>query len=57
MDSVKDGILKVESKSQSFTFEVTLYYNQEHKEFDWFLLSFDHKLEKLKKTEKVLDIF
>lgn len=53
MNSIKDGVLKVESASLSYAFELTLFYNQEAKEYDWFLLSFEHKIDKLTKIEKV----
>ncbi len=50
---MKEGILKIEPEDKSFSFELTLFYNQEQKDLDWFLLSVEHKIEKLTKVEKV----
>jgi len=49
---IKEGILKAEAGNLAYSFELTLYYNQEHKAYDWFLISFDHKLQKLTKVDK-----
>ncbi len=51
---IKEGILTVKSIKNSYSFEMTLYYNQDQKEFDWFLLSFEHSLETITKVDKVI---
>ena len=52
-NSIKDGVLTIEPINKAYMFELTLLYNNEHKDFDWFLLSFEYKLEKITKLEKV----
>jgi len=49
---IKEGILTVKSTKNFYSFEMTLYYNSEHKDFDWFLLSFEHSLETISKVDK-----
>ena len=53
---IKEGILTVKSTKNFYSFEMTLYYNSDQKEFDWFLLSFEHSLETITKVDKVFGI-